>query len=195
MKKTGFTVIFFGLLFSIGGCKNKEEKKEEERFFPVIPIIKSQVAQVDTSMYSIRKITIIDSARSDTVFYRREQFRDLAIDFLTLPDISDPQFKGRYKEERQFDETLNRAIFRYMPVNPENEIIQREELLIRPGPPEDKITSIIIDYSISNRDSAVQKKMLWQVDNSFQVTTIRQLPGQKETTTTYKVLWSEGSDE
>ena len=37
--------------------------------------------------------------------------------------------------------------------------------------------------------------MLWQVDKSFQVTTIRQLPGQKETTTTYKVIWSEESDE
>ena len=195
MNKPGFALIFFGILFSIYGCKQKEEKKEEEQFFPVLPILKSQVALVDTSLFSIRKITFIDSTRSDTVFYHREQFRDLAVDFLTLPDISDPKYKGRYKEEKQFDETLNRAIFRYVPVNPDNEVIQREQLLVRPGPPEDKITSIIIDYFFSSRDSSVQKNMLWQVDNSFQVTTIRQLPGQKETTTTYKVMWSEGSDE
>jgi hypothetical protein len=195
MNKPGFALIFLGIMFSINGCKHKEEKKEEERFIPVLPILKSQVAQIDTSLYSIRKITFVDSTRSDTVFYRREQFRDLAADFLTLPDISDPKFRGRYKEEKQFDETLNRAIFSYIPVNPDNEVIQREQLLVKPGSPEDKITSIIIDYLLSNRDSSVQKNMLWQVDNSFQVTTIRQLPGQKETTTTYKVIWSEGSDE
>ena len=195
MKKIGFTLLFSLLLFLTNNCKQKEEKKEEERFFPVLPIIKSQVAQVDTSLYSIRKIIYVDSTRSDTVFYRREQFRELATDFLTLPDISDSKYKGRFKEERQFDETLDRAIFRYLPVHPEKEEIQREQLLIRPGPPEDKITSIIIDYFISNKDSAVQKNMLWQIDKSFQVTTIRQLPGQKETTNTYKVVWNEGNDE
>jgi len=150
---------------------------------------------VDTSLYSIRKITYVDSTRTDTVFYRREQFRELAMDFLTLPDISDSKYKDRFREERQFDETLNRAIFRYLPINPEKEEIQRQQLLIRPGPPEDKITSIIIDYLISNKDSSVQKNMLWQVDKSFQVTTIRQLPGQMETTTTYKVVWNEENDE
>ncbi|MFI5131733.1 MAG: hypothetical protein ACHQFX_17145 [Chitinophagales bacterium] len=195
MKKPGFALFYFGALFLVIACKHKEEKKDEERFFPVLPIIRSQVAEVDTSLYSIRKITFIDSITSDTVFYRREQFGDLANDFLMLPDISDPKFKGRYKEEKQFDESLNRAIFRYLPVNPDNELIQRQQLLIRPGPPEDKITSIIIDYMITNRDSSVQKNMLWQVDKSFQVTTIRQLAGQKETTNTYKVIWSEGSDE
>ena len=195
MKKFRFTLLFSLLLFLTNHCKQKEEKKDEERFFPVLPIIKSQVAQVDTSLYSIRKITYVDSTRSDTVFYPREQFRELAMDFLTLPDISDSKYKNRFKEERQFDETLDRAIFRYLPVHPENEEIQRQQLLIRPGPPKDKITSIIIDYLISNKDSAVQKNMLWQIDKSFQVTTIRQLPGQKETTSTYKVVWNEENDE
>jgi len=196
MKKIGLALFFFLALVSTDACKQKKkEKKEEDRFFPVLSIIKSQVAQVDTSLYSIRKITFVDSTRSDTVFYRREQFRELAVDFLTLPDISDSKYKDRFKEEKQFEETLNRAIFSYLPVNPEKEEIQRQQLLIRPGPPEDKITSIIIDYLISNKDSSVQKNMLWQVDKSFQVTTIRQLPGQMETTTTYKVVWNEGNDE
>jgi hypothetical protein len=196
MKKIGLPVFIFLVLVSTDSCKQKtKEKKEEDRFFPVLPIIKSQVAKVDTSLYSIRKITYVDSTRTDTVFYRREQFRELAMDFLTLPDISDSKYKDRFKEERQFDETLNRAIFRYLPIDPEKEEIQRQQLLIRPGPPEDKITSIIIDYLISNKDSSVQKNMLWQVDKSFQVTTIRQLPGQMETTTTYKVVWNEENDE
>ena len=195
MKKPLVLVLFLLALFSTNSCKQKKQKKEEERFFPVLPIIKSQVAQVDTSLFSIRKITYPDSTKSDTVFYRREQFRELAAEFLSLPDISDPSYKDRFTEERQFDETLNRAIFRYIPVNPDKEVIQREQLLIRPGPPEDKITSIIIDFLTSDKDSSVQKNMLWQVDKSFQITTIRQLPGQKETTTTYKVVWNEEIDE
>ena len=195
MKKIWFTLLVSLLLFVTNNCKQKEVKKDEDRFFPVLPIIKSQVALVDTSLYSIRKIIYVDSTRSDTIFFRREQFKELATDFLTLPDISESKYKGRFKEEKQFDETLNRAIFSYQPVNPENEEIQRQQLLIRPGPPEDKITSIIIDYLVSNKDSSVQKNMLWQVDRSFQVTTIRQLPGQQETTTTYKVVWNEGNDE
>ena len=33
--------------------------------------------------------------------------------------------------------------------------------------------------------------MLWKVDESFQVTTTKQLAGQPETTSTIKVIWNE----
>jgi hypothetical protein len=193
MTRTISILVSVGLLL-ISSCKNKKEKKADENFFPVIPIIRSQVAEVDTSLYSIRKITIIDSTTSDTIYCRREQFKELAQEFLALPDISSSEYTGRFKEENQYDETLNRAIISYFPLRPQDEVIQKQQVLIRPGPP-DEITSIFIDYLISNRDSSVQKNMLWLVDNSFQVTTIRQLPGQKETTSTYKVIWTEGSEE
>src|SRR5258705_1189118 len=186
MKKILIPISFPLFIFLLNACKQKEEKKEEEHFFPVISILKSQVAQIDTSLYSIVKITYIDSLRSDTGYYRSEQFRELASDLLKLPDISDPSFNDRYKEEKHFDETLNRAIFMYLPVNPENEQIQREQLLIRPGPPEDKITSIIIDYAVNNKDSSVQKNMLWQVDRKFHSNKNRQPPGQKEKISKYK---------
>ena len=187
--------VFSLVLLAVFSCKNKTAKKNADPFFPVLPIIRSQVASVDTSLYSIRKITYIDSTHSDTVFYKREQFRDLAADFLSLPDITTREYQDRYTEERQFDESINRAIFRYLPVDPDKETIKREQLLIQPGPPEDKITSIIIDYAMSNRDSLVQKNLLWQVDRSFQVTTTKQLKGQAETTTTYKVVWNEENEE
>ena len=85
-----------------------------------------------------------------------------------------------------FDETFNRVILTYLPVNPDKEEIQRQEVLIKPDPSGDKVTNIIIDNVINNQDSSVQKNMLWQIDKSFQVTTIRQLPGQPETTSTYQ---------
>ena len=37
----------------------------------------------------------------------------------------------------------------------------------------------------------MQKRLLWKIDESFQVTTIRQLAGQPETTSTVKVVWNE----
>ena len=188
MKKTDLLLVCFSsLLLSCGSS----EKKNEEGFFPILPILKSQVAQVDTTLNSIRQYIIADSSATDTVYVRREQFRELAKDFLDLPDISTKEFRKRYTETSQFDETLNRALFTYLPVRPEKELIQRQEVLIRPDPGGDQITSIIINTVNNTKDSAVQKRMLWQVDKSFQVTTTRQLVGQPETTTTVRVVWNE----
>jgi hypothetical protein len=196
MKKIWFPVFYSLFLFSFLTCKEKKKAiPENERFFPVLPIIKSQVANVDTSLYSIRKITYVDSTKADTVYYRREQFRELASDFLNMPDISDIKYKDRFSEEKQFDGTLNRSIISYRPLNPEKEEIQLQQVLIRSDPSGDKITSIIIDYLINSRDSSVQKKLLWQMDKSFQVVISRQLPGQHETNSTYKVIWNEENDE
>jgi hypothetical protein len=189
MKKIWLPALLYPTLFSFIGCKQKKNEN-----FPVLSFIKSQVAHVDSSLYSIRKIIYSDSTKTDTFYYKREQFRELASDFLNIPDIAESKYKDRFTEEKQFDETLNRVIIHYQPKNPEKEIIQRQEILIRPDPPDDKITSIIIDYLISNKDSIVQKRMLWQVDKSFQVTTIRQLPGQQETNSIYKVIWNEEDD-
>lgn len=195
MKKIGpATVVLFVLLVCISCKHKKKEKPANEQFLPVLSFIKSQVAQVDTSLFSVRKVVFVDSTKSDTFYYKRDQFRELASDFLNLPDISSTDYENKFKEESQFDETLNRVILTYLPVKPENEVIQRIQVLIHPDTPEDRITSIFIDYSINSRDSSVQKKMLWQVDKSFQVATIRQIPGQAETTSTYKVIWNDEED-
>ncbi|MEI9911255.1 MAG: hypothetical protein WDO71_17280 [Bacteroidota bacterium] len=192
MKKTGVPIFFAAILLSFFACKSKKkEGPQKEKFFPVLSFIKSQVAHVDTSLYSIRKIIYVDSTRNDTVYYKREQFRDLAADFLSLPDLSSSKYEDRFKEEKQFDETLNRVIITYQPIDPGKEEIQRQEVLIQPDPSGDKVTSFIIDYFTNNKDSSVQKRMLWQVDKSFQVATMRQLPGQPETNSTLRVTWNE----
>lgn len=177
-------------LLVIGACKNRK-KIEGEKFFPVLSFIKSQVAQVDSSLNSIRRYVYVDSTRTDTFYIPREDFRAVAADFLSLPDLADPEFSDRYTEEKMFDETLNSVLLTYTPVKPEKEIIQRQEVLIKPGATEDRITNIIISLSSGNRDSAVQKRMLWKVDESFQITTTRQKLGQPETTLTEKVIWGE----
>lgn len=187
--KLSYTLLVAGFAF-FTGCK-QEEKKEGEKFFPVLSFIKGQVAAMDTSLYSIRKLDFIDSTRTDTSFIHREQFREIANDFLTVPDIASSKYADRYKEEKLFDETLNRVMISYVPVNPEKEQVQRQEVLIRPDPSGDKVTNIFIETTVNTKDSAVQKKLLWKVDESFQVTTTRQLAGQSEKITTYKVVWGE----
>ncbi len=178
------------LLLLAFSCK-KKQKKKEEGFFPVLSYIKSQVAHVDTSIYPIQKIIIIDSTHSDTTDVSREQFRELARDFLSLPDLADIQYAKRYKEEKLFDKSLNTVIINYSPVDAEKEEIQGEEVLIVPDTPRDRVKNIIINTMINNRDGFLQKKMLWKIDESFQVTTISQKPGQPETTNTLKVSWNE----
>jgi hypothetical protein len=196
MKKSWFVLTVVLTLAAITACKSrKKEVAESEKITSAISFIKSQVAGVDTSLYAIQKIVYVDSARSDTTFYSRGQFRQLAAEFLSLPDVSGDPYAGRFKEESRYDETLQRVIITCLPVNPEKEEIQRQEILIEPDPSGDKITNIIIDYQMSNKDSAVEKRMLWQVDRSFQVATTKQLMGQPETISRYKVAWNEDENE
>jgi hypothetical protein len=177
------------LLLYFNACKQKE--KNEERFFPVLSFIQSQVAAIDTSLYSIRKLVYIDSLRTDTIYIPREQFRLTAKDFLSIPDLSSSKYYDRYTEEKQFDETMNRVVLTYLPVSPEKEEIQRQEVLIKPDPAGDKITNIIINSIVNTKDSSVQKRLLWKVDESFQVINTKQLNGQPETTSTIEVVWGE----
>lgn len=184
--------IFFLLCLPFIACKQKAKKKsKEEEFFPVLSFIQSQVADIDTSLYSIRKLVYVDSLRTDTIYIPREQFREAAKDFLSIPDISSSKYEDRYKEEKQFDETLNRVVLTYTPIKPENEEIQRQEVLIKPDPSGDKITNVIINQVIHTKDSSVEKKLFWKVNESFQVQNTKQLKGKPETSTTVKIVWGD----
>jgi hypothetical protein len=127
---------------------------------------------------------------SDTEHIRREDVRLYARDFLDLPDLS----KKKFTEENIPGPTEKLSTITYKPIQAEQEEVQRIDLVIDPalaGTGQSVIRSIFIDKGTSNKDSAVQKKLLWRVDRSFQVTTIRQYKGLDETTDTYKVIWNE----
>jgi hypothetical protein len=186
MKKlTQFiTLISITFLFS---CKSKEEKKEEG-FFPVLSFIKSEVAHIDTSLFQIIKLVSRDSTW-DTIYIKREEFRANASDFLGIPDLTDKAYADKYEESKFFDASLNRAIMTYTPKD-KNAEIQREEVTIEPGQGEaDKVKNIIVDKLVVTKDSSVTKRMLWNVGESFQVTSIIQKSGQEDATQTIKVTW------
>jgi hypothetical protein len=183
-------------LFLLFSCSDKKEAQPEKDFFPVLSFIKSQVAHIDTSLYSIMRIDYRDSVNIDTTFIHRDSFRALAVDFLSLPDLAEKKYRKRFTEESMFDETMNRVILSYRPVNPGKEEIQSQEVLINPNPAlGDKVTSILIDRVVNNRNGYLEKNLLWQVDQYFQVTTTIQKPGQPETISIMKVTWNEQAEE
>lgn len=193
MKK--YFVLLLPFILALPACKSKK-KVPEKKFISVLSLIESQVAHVDTSLYSIIKIEQTDSFSPDTTYIPREEFRKAAIDFLSIPDLSDKKVAKRYKEETMYDETMNRVIITYSPENPAKEEIQKQELLVTPDIASgDKVNNIIINRVISNRDSLMKQNMLWQMDKSFQVATTLQKPGKPEKTTTVKVTWNEGYDQ
>lgn len=182
------------LLLTIASCKHKKKIVDEEEiapFFPVLSFLQSQVAHIDTSLYSIRKIIITDSIHSDTTWIKREEVKALAKDFLDLPDLTAKKIAAAYTQKRLYDAGLNRVILSYTPANPETEEVQLQEVLMTPDAANgDKVNSIIIDRGINTKDSSVQKRMLWKVlDQSFQVTTITQKAGLPEIIYTLKVIW------
>lgn len=187
MKKLCFVVT--SVLF-LSSCKDKgKEKTDPSTYFPVLSFIKSQVAHVDTSLYQIIRVTTVDTLH-DTTYLRREDFRAEARDFLELPDLTDKKTGKYYKEEKLFDETLNRVIITYLPTRPNLEI-QRQELIIAPGTGEvDKVQTIIIDHWKDAGDSTIVRRMLWQVDKSFQVVRTVDRSNGSSMTVTREVIWN-----
>jgi hypothetical protein len=188
MKYCYLLLIFFPVFTS---CKSKK-KEPAKKYISVLSLIKSQVAHVDTSLYPIIRLDMKDSLHTDTTYIPREQFAALANDFLTIPDLADKKMAARYKEEVIYDQGYNRASIIYSPLDPKNEEVQLLQLIADPNEPADNnVKSIIIKKVIENRDSSVSKNLFWQMNNSFQIVTVSQKPGQPETTTVMKVTWNQ----
>jgi len=192
MKKmflAGFTLIAL-FLFS---CKEKK-KAESKGFISVVSLIEKQVAHVDTALYSIVQVITKDSLHADTNYIPREKFRETAREFLELPDLTNPEVAARFKEDKMYDTLFRRVIITYTPLDLKKEEFKKIELLISQEIKEDgsnKVTNIIADRIINNRDGFLQKKMLWQTDRSFLIVTSTQQPGQPEITSTNRVTWNE----
>jgi len=194
MKSFLSVVCFSLLLFS--ACKSPK-KEEPKNFISILSLIKKQVAHVDTSLYSIKKITTTDSLPSDTVFINRESFHDVAKEFLEIPDLSNKKVAKKYKEETaRYDEMLGRVIITYSAIHPEKEEYPLQELLVTPNIASgDKVNTIIINRNFKEGATTVLKTLLWQMDKSFQITTSRQRKDEPEQTTVTKVTWNEDATE
>ena len=186
--KTNFAlrVLFCGA-FAYLGCKQKKND-----VFPVLDFIKAQVANVDTSVYSIVKLVRKTDSTYDTTYVKREEFGRLAKDFLETPDIS-KTLGGKYTEERMMNNDLGLAVFIATPKDEDLEV-RRQEVRIEPDPPNDKIKSIYIEKVKNDKDSSVTKRMTWYADRKFQIVTITQRPNIEEKTSVMEVVWNQENE-
>ncbi|HMT73873.1 MAG TPA: hypothetical protein PKA77_07390 [Chitinophagaceae bacterium] len=184
----------FSVFISVSACKSDKDNKGNLHYISVKSIIEKQVAHIDTSLYSIVKITIHDSLHSDTSYIPREEFRNAAKDFLEIPDLSDTKIANRFKEENRYDSLIRKVIITYSPLNPKEEEIQKQELLVSPDVMVDssnKVTNIIVDRVKKTRDGFWGQQMLWITDKSFLITTTTQKPGESEKIVTTRVIWND----
>lgn len=189
MKKSFF--FFFTTAVLTLSCKHKKNTgaNEETNFFPVVSFIKSQVSNVDTSLYRIIRIVRHDST-ADTSFIKREQFRAEANDFLTLPDITSDKLKEDYTETKLYDEDLKQVILNYMPKEADKEIT-RQEVMINPNQDGDKVKSIFVDRITSANNKIIHKILFWQVDKRFRIVTLIKPRDSAEMKETIEVVWND----
>jgi hypothetical protein len=188
MNRLIFIFILYCTLFY--SCKSKQEVGGEiPDFFPVLSLLKSQVANVDTSLYQIVKVQK-ENGNADTAYIKREEFKSFAKDFISIPDISSEDLKEEYTETKLYDDALRRVVVSYTPKESDAEI-QRQDITISPSGDSSKVETIYIDWLKDEGDSIVQKKMLWQMDKSFQIITSISKSGQPERLKTVQVSWKQ----
>ena len=178
-------LLLFSAFFSLG-CKQKKND-----VFPALAFVKGQIAHVDTSLYSIIKLVPLTDSTYDTTYVKREQFNDLARDFLETPDIS-KKFGGKYTEERMMNNDLGLAVFISTTKDDDLEV-RRQEVRIESGQEngtDDKIKSVYIERFKNYNDSSVIKRMTWYADNKFQIVTITQRRNEQAKTSVMEVVWN-----
>ncbi|RYY90593.1 MAG: hypothetical protein EOO15_02000 [Chitinophagaceae bacterium] len=177
------------LLVACADKKEKEEAGTSTEPFQALAFIKSQVRDVDTSLYSIRKVVHFDG-RSDTTVLTREQFREEARPFLNLPDIASKSLRDGYKEENMYDETLSKVVLFYTAKDPEAPL-QREQVIIDPDQGGGLVKMMVFDYYEKQGGYTVHRNLVWANNDHFQVSESLPGPGGTERVRKTEVIWND----
>jgi hypothetical protein len=185
MKNYSIISALIAILFV--ACKEKKESNQEPPI-SVLSIIKGQLNHLDTSLYGITKYETTDHT-PDTTYPKREEIREIAAPFLSLPEIADKNYYKNYAEERLIDaqqETLNIT----STAKNENAEIQKQIIVIALSDVSSgKVQSIFIDRYIPSQDSTIEQKLFWEIDNYFSIGNIIEKENQPEKTRFTKVVW------
>ena len=185
MKNYLIVLTHIAILFS--ACKEKKEAKQEPPI-SVLSIIKGQLNHLDTSLYGITKYETAGNI-TDTTYLTRDEVREFAAPFLSLPEIADKNYYKNYTEERLIDaqqETLNITAT----AKNENAEIQKQIIIITLADVSSgKVQSIFIDRYIQSKDSSVEQKLFWEIDKYFSIGNIIEKENQPDKTHFTKVTW------
>lgn len=188
MKKFFICLLCILLFYS---CKSKKKNAgADATYFPVLSFLKGQASGIDTSLYRIVKVETTDSF-SDTAFIARENFHEVAKDFFSIPDISSGKWKDDYKEDKMYDDVLKNVILTYTTTETDNEI-KREDVVLEPNDNgNSEVKTIIINKWQSNKDSTIEKNMVWYVNKRFTIVTKIQKANSPEKIKTVQVVWND----
>ncbi|GAB4094088.1 hypothetical protein [Flaviaesturariibacter terrae] len=170
-------------------CKDKKDPAADTQSFPALSFIRSQVRDVDTSLYHIRKISE-EPGHSDTTVISREEFRKEAAPFLNMPDISSDELRDDYTENKYFDETLNKVVLFYTAKNAEAPL-QRQQVYIDPDEGGGLVKTIIIDIYENKNGFSAHRNLIWSSNSHFQISENYPGPGGTERIRRTKVFWND----
>ena len=186
MKNYLFVPALIAIL--LAACQEKKEAKQELPI-SVFSIIKGQLKHLDSSLYEITKYETVDNNAADTAYLKREEIRKFAAPFLSLPEIADKNYYENYTEEKVIDaqqETLN---ITSTAKNEKTEIQKQIIVIALADVSSGKVQSIFIDRYIPSKDSTVEQKLYWEIDQYFSIHNIIEKENQPEKTRFTKVAW------
>jgi len=176
-----------GLLVFLSACKEKDTTTDGPAL-SAIPIIKGQLKDLDSSLYQFRKIEIRNDV-SDTSFIRREEVKNYAQPFLSVPDITVKNYSKNYTEDRLIDaeqQTLNIT----STAKKENAEIQRQIVIAGLADfSSGKVKSVYIERYLPSSDSTLEQKLFWEIDKSFLITNIVQRENQPDKIHRVRIEW------
>jgi hypothetical protein len=178
-------------------CSCKDQNKtavvettaEKKSYFPVIDFLKGQISYVDSLPSAILKI-VIKNKRSDSSYIRRDEFNEIAKDFIP-PELEQKSFEKNYKENSFLDQTTQSATFNYAATDIKSPL-QRVDVLATADEMYSKVKSVFIQEDISKNDTTIVKKLFWQTNKRLQVITIMRVPGQQDAINQMQVIWDAG---
>jgi hypothetical protein len=182
-----YLIILALIAILIAACKGKKESNQESPI-SVLSIIKGQLNRLDTSLYGITKYETSGNI-TDTTFLKREEIRNFAAPFLSLPEIADKKYYENYNEDRLIDaqqKTLNIT----STAKNENAEIQKQIIVIALADISNgKVQSIFIDRYVPSKDSTIEQKLFWEIDKYFSIGSIIEKENQPDQTLFTKVVW------
>lgn len=185
MKNYLIISALIAILFA--ACREKKEAKQEPPI-SVLSIIKGQLNHLDTSLYGITQYETADNT-TDTIYPKRDEIRSIAAPFLSLPEIADKDYYKNYTEEKVIDaqqETLNITTT----AKNDNAEIQKQIIVIALADVSSgKVQSIFIDRYITSKDSTVEQKLFWELDQYFSIRNIIEKENQPEKIRFTKLVW------
>ena len=169
-------------------CKGKKKKPEVpvSNFVPVATHLKSELAKLDTSLFSFYKIETVNG-KTDTVPIKNSDVKLYAKDFLNLPDITKPEVKDDYKIDQLFDEVQDAFIFMYS--TNEDHPVKREDVTVSTQPNtegQSNIRSIFIQLWQKKNNTLTQKNLMWETGKRFEVVDIDERGKNKR----LQVIWN-----